>query len=115
MSFKPKAYVKEGCPHSCKFLVFMSETGLLDQIEMVRVNPDDVYFAELKEGLSQELGKPATFPTVEIAAGQYLTDSDRLIEYFADMHHVARGAFLAFYQQTIMPKLQELHRLKNPK
>ena len=42
--FKAKAYVKEGCPFSFKFLVFMAEAGLLDHIEIVRMKPQDPGF-----------------------------------------------------------------------
>ena len=41
MSSTEKAYVKEGCPFSFKFLVFMAEAGLLDRIEIVRMEPHD--------------------------------------------------------------------------
>ena len=33
-AFKAKAYIKEGCPFSFKFLLFMTEAGLFDQMEL---------------------------------------------------------------------------------
>jgi hypothetical protein len=113
-AFKAKAYIREGCPFSFKFLVFMTEAGLLDRIEMVRMNPEDPAFDTMKQRLSEHLGKSATFPTVEVEPGRYMTDSDRLIEHFAALERVGPEAMpvLSFYKQTIFPKLLELHKLK---
>ena len=106
-----KAYLKTGCPYSFKFLLFMSEARLLDQIEIVRCDPDDVNFASIKEKLAAGLGKEATFPTVEIEPGRFEADSDRLIEHYAKKHSVVSGSLtaLAFYKETIFPQLVELH------
>lgn len=110
--FKAKAYVKEGCPFSFKFLVFMAEAGLLERIEIVRMSPDDPSFEATKQRLAEKLGKPATFPTVEIEPGRYMADSDGLIEHYAGRERRDAGALpvLAFYKQTIFPQLVELHR-----
>ena len=112
--FKAKAYVKEGCPFSFKFLVFMTEAGLLDRIEIVRVAPDGASSEAVKERLQEHLGKPPTFPTVEVEAGHYMTDSDRIIEHFAERERLQPDEMpvLSFYKQTIFPKLLELHKLK---
>ena len=37
--FKAKAYLKEGCPFSFKYLLFMVEAGLSDQIEVMSIPP----------------------------------------------------------------------------
>jgi hypothetical protein len=113
-AFKAKAYVREGCPFSFKFLVFVAEAGLLDKIEIIRLNPDDPRFEGTKQELSEHLGKSATFPTVEVEPGHYMTDSDRIIEHVAGREGVHADALpvLSFYKQTIFPKLIELHKLK---
>ena len=110
-TFRPKAYLKVGCPYSFKFLLFMSEADLLDEIEIIRCDPDDVNFESIKEKLAAGLKKPATFPTVEIEPGRYQADSDRLIERFAKEHNVVTGNLvaLAFYKESIYPQLDELH------
>ncbi|HEY8519632.1 MAG TPA: hypothetical protein VIN61_06105 [Gammaproteobacteria bacterium] len=113
-TFKARAYVKEGCPFSFKFLLFMTEAGLLDRIEIVRMDPNDPSFEATKARLSEGLGKPATFPTVEVAPGVYQSDSERLIALFAERHGVNPDELpiLSFYKQTIFPQVVELHRLK---
>lgn len=112
--FKAKAYVKEGCPFSFKFLLFMTEAGLLGDIEIVRMKEDDPSFEATKARLSEHLGKPATFPTVEVEPGLYMSDSDRLVDRYAEQHGVNAEQLpvLSFYKQTIFPQLIELHKLK---
>jgi hypothetical protein len=116
-SFKAKAYLKEGCPFSFKFYLFMVEAGLADQLEAIRCKPDTAEFEQVKAKLAQGLGKPATFPTVEIEPGRYQADSDALIEHFAKKNGVKSEGLpaLAFYEETILPQVVELHKLKNQK
>jgi hypothetical protein len=113
-AFKAKAYVKDGCPFSFKFLEFMAEAKLLDEIEIVRLHEGDTGFEAARKRLSEHLGKPASFPTVEVRPGHYMTDSDRLIEHYAQRHGFRADELpvLSLYKQTIFPKLIELHKLK---
>ena len=114
---RAKAYIKEKCPFSFKFLVFMSEAGLLDRIEINRLDPQDSRFEATKNMLSEHLGKPATFPVVEVEPGVYMTDSDRLIERYAAEAHLKTDTMpvLKFYKETIFPQLIELFQIKHPK
>lgn len=111
--FKPKAYIKVGCPFSFKFLVFMAEAGLLDDIEIVQVRDGDADYEAARTKLTEKLGK-ASFPTVEIEPDRYLADSDRLIEHFAAQAGLRPDALpvLSLYKQGILPKLVELHKIK---
>jgi hypothetical protein len=116
-AFTAKAYVKEKCPFSFKFLVFMAEARLLDRIDIVRLNPQDPGFEATKQKLSEHLGKATTFPVVEVEPGQYMTDSDRLIERYAEQAALKVEAMpvLSFYKETIFPQLIELFQIKHPK
>jgi hypothetical protein len=116
-TFKANAYVKEGCPFSFKYLVFMTEAGLLDDLNIVRLREGEAGFDATKQRLSEHLGKPVSFPTVEIEPGRYMTDSDRLIEHYAEQHRLVPDELpvLSLYKQTIFPKLIELHKLKSGK
>ena len=115
--FKAKAYVKEGCPFSFKFLVFMAEAGLLDRVDIIRMKPQDPGFEAEKEKVSKRMGKPMTFPTVEVEPGQYQTDSDQLINRYAAEAGLTPDSqpVLSFYKQTIFPQLIELFQIKHPK
>ena len=112
-AFKPKAYIKEGCPFSFKFLVFMAEAELLDEIEILWLRDGDAEYEAARAKLTQELGK-ASFPTVEIEPNRYLADSDRLIEHYAERAGLRPDDMpvLSLYKQGILPKLFELHKLK---
>jgi hypothetical protein len=112
-TFKATAYVKDGCPFSFKFLVFAAESGLLEQIEIVRVREGDPGADATKQRLNEKLGKPASFPTVEIEPDRYMADSDALIEHYARREELGADGLpvLAFYKQTILPKLFEHHKL----
>jgi hypothetical protein len=108
-----KAYVKVGCPFSFKFLAFMAEAQLLDEIEIVAVREGDADYEAAKQKLAERLGK-ASFPTVEIEPNRYLADSDRLIEHYAQRNGLRADEMpvLSLYKQGILPKLFELHKLK---
>lgn len=109
-TFKPKAYLKEGCPFSFKFLLFMGEARLLDRIEVIRCDPDDPHYAEVKAKIADATGEDATFPTVEIAPGRYRSDSDALIEHFANEHGVTadRLPILSYYRESLFPVIVDL-------
>jgi len=111
---KAKAYVKVGCPFSFKFLTFMAEAMLLDEIEIVRMQEGDPNYEPTKQKLAEHLGKPPSFPTVEVEPNRYMTDSDRLIEHYAKLEGLRPDDMpvLSLYKQGIFPKLIELHKLK---
>lgn len=110
--FTPKAYLKDGCPYSFKYLLFMAEAGLVDRIDVTRCDPDAADFDTTKDKLTQATGREATFPTVEIEPGRYLSDSDRLIDHFARVYKVDPGVLpaLSFYKETVFPQLEALHQ-----
>jgi len=113
--FKAKAYLKEGCPFSFKFWLFVIEAGLEDHIDVVRCNPQDAGFESLKAKLAAALRKPASFPTVEIEPGRYQADSDELIAWYAERYDIDVDALpaLAFYEETIFPQIVEFHKTKS--
>ncbi|MFL6576541.1 MAG: glutathione S-transferase N-terminal domain-containing protein [Povalibacter sp.] len=84
--FTPVAYIKEGCPYSMKFLQFIDEAQLSDQIDIVRIAEGTPQMDEVREKLSDATGDLPQFPTVEIAPGQFRTESNELIRYFADRY-----------------------------
>lgn len=110
-SFKPRAYLKVGCPFSFKFLLFVSEARLLDRFEIIKCDPEAENYERIREQLAKGLGGKATFPTVEIAPGRYKSDSDALIEHFAREHGIPERELpaLAFYRESIFPQLLQLH------
>ncbi len=114
-ALKAKAYLKEGCPFSFKFLLFMVEADLGDQIEVIRCDPNDPQFDALKDKLAAGLRKPASFPTVEIEPGLYASDSDALIRHYTRKNGVEASSLpaLTFYTETIFPQILDLHKQKS--
>jgi len=110
-TFRPKAYLKEGCPYSFKYLLFMTEAGLLDQVDVIRCDPETAEFDAVKHKLSKATGRDATFPTVEVAPQRYLSGSDKLIDHYARRCNVDPGTLptLSFYNETLFPQLAALH------
>ncbi len=86
---RAKTYLKSSCPFSFKFLMFMTEASLLGEIDVIRIDVNDEQeLDKYRQLISDAIGLPATFPTVEIQPGQYMSDSDALIEYFSNIHKV---------------------------
>lgn len=83
-SFKPVAYLKEGCPYSQKLLDFLVEENLTDRVEIVRCASGSPTMEAVREKLSSATGQAPQFPTVEVSPGEFRTESDELIRYFAD-------------------------------
>lgn len=111
--FVCSAWLKRGCPFSFKFLLFMAEAGLLGHIKIVEMVEGDEDFDRIKEELSGKLGKTATFPTVEVEPGNFMSDSDELIAYFADQCGIDLDALeaLPFYKRGLMER--SLRKIKD--
>ena len=70
--FVCSAWLKRGCPFSFKFLVFVTEAGLLDRIKIIEMVTGDANYEQTKDELSARLGMTASFPTVEVEPNTYL-------------------------------------------
>jgi cell division septation protein DedD len=111
-TFKPKAYLLNSCPFCFKYLLFMGEAKLVDQIEVIGIDPQSPQFEETKAKLAQATQAKVSFPIVEVEPGVYQTDSDQLIDHFAKKHHVEAGSLpvLAFYKQGLFPAYINLYK-----
>ncbi len=82
--FKPKLFVRTTCPFCIKLENFFEEAGQIDNIEIVECDADLDHYRTF---LGEKLGSQATFPTMEIAPGQFMKDSGDLIEYYSRIYH----------------------------
>lgn len=115
--FHPTAYVKTNCPFSFKFRLFAAEAGLAKHIHFVALDPDSPNHAAEKSELAAKVGHAHTFPVVEIETGSYMTDSDELIEFFAERHGIDAASLptLQFYRTGLFPTFLEMfHVLASP-
>lgn len=108
---KAPAYLLSGCPFCFKFLLFMTEAGLFEQIEIVTVDPQDAGYEALKEKISASTQAKATFPTVEIEPGVFKSDTEKLIDYFAQKNQVDRNLpVLNFYSAGLFRRYVDLYK-----
>ena len=115
--FIPTAYVKTNCPFSFKFRLFMTEAELVERVRFVVLDPDAPGHAQDKADLAAKVGHGHTFPVVEVAPDNYLTDSDDLITHFADLHGIDPVTLptLQFYRTGLFPTFLEMfHILARP-
>ena len=106
-----KAYVLLGCPFCFKFLLFMTEAGLLNEIDIVSYDKKQDDYEEKKLALAEATQAMVSFPMAEIEPGHFLADSDGLIQYYAEKHSVAipELPILECYTQGVFNGLMELY------
>ena len=80
--FKPIIYLLHGCPFCMKVRVFLLEAGLIDQVDIQLIEDGSEEGRQVTEKLAAHLPKVG-FPTAELTQGQYMTESDDIIAWFA--------------------------------
>jgi len=80
--FRPVLYVKDRCPWCLKLRLFLLEAGLSDRFDWRFFAPGDVTEAGFRAELAPYF-ETVTFPTVEIAPGRYIQDSQAIIDHYA--------------------------------
>ncbi len=87
--FKPKVYMKDTCPFCFKFLLFLTEIGVLDQFEIITAHSDnEAEMDKYRTFLLEKTGKQASFPTVETEPGNFMAESGDLITYYAQQYGI---------------------------
>lgn len=106
----PKAYVLNSCPFCFKLVLFLSETGLLDKLELVVLDPEADDFGATKQALIERAGKALSFPNIETSPNQFKTETDDIIAMFAQQYDVDVQALptLDYYQAGLMKKFISL-------
>ena len=107
-----KAYLLLNCPFSFKFLLFMTETGLLEQIEVITFNAKEDDYVRKKAKLEDLLGSEISFPTVEIEQGIYKSDSDALIDHYSKKNGIFNEKLvtLEYYKSGIFGEIIRLFK-----
>jgi hypothetical protein len=107
-----KAYLLLGCPFCFKFLLFMTEAGLLDQIEVVALDHGSPEYGALKAELEQRAGRALSFPAVETEPGVIKTDTQALIAHFRASNGLDDASLpvLDFYQKGLFQNVVNLYQ-----
>lgn len=110
-AFRPIAYLKDRCPWCFRFRLFLLESGLLEGFDLRVFVPGDAQEAEIRAELAPHF-ETVTFPTVEIAPGQFVADSAVLVAHYAAQADVAVDslALLDQYERGPLATLGELRR-----
>jgi len=108
--FRPVVYLKDTCPWCLKFRLFVLEAGLREHFEFREFVPGDDREAAIREELAPHFAKPS-FPTVQIAPGVYMRESDDLIAHYADAYGVDAAA-LPTLDQYIRGPLVRIAQLR---
>lgn len=110
-SFTPVLYLKDKCPFCLKTRLFLLEAGLLGRFEIREFVPGDDKEQAIRAELAPHFEK-VTFPTVQVAPGQYLNESDAIIARYAGEAHVDPKTLPAFsaYTDGVLPQLFNLYR-----
>ncbi len=87
--FKPKLFVRVTCPFCVRLENFFEQAGLLDKIDVIECDTKGTdELNRYRAFLTDKLGKQATFPTMEIAPDQYMSDSGALMAYYSELYHL---------------------------
>lgn len=107
-----KAYMLLGCPFCFKFMLFMTEAGLLDQIDLVSLDRSAANYSKIKADLEQRAGRVLSFPTVEVEPGVLMSDTQALIEHYRAKNALGDKALpvLTFYQQGLFQNVVNLYK-----
>lgn len=82
MLFRPVLYVKDLCPWCLKLRIFLLEAGLSDRFDWRFFAPGDVAEDRIRAELAPWC-EMVSFPTVEIAPGRFIQDSQAIIDHYA--------------------------------
>jgi glutathione S-transferase len=99
-AFRPIVTLKDCCPWCFRFRLFLLEAGLQDQFDLRMFVPGDAQEEQIRAELAAHFDT-VTFPTVEVAPGQFLADSAALVAHYADHFGIAvdRLALLDQYER----------------
>jgi hypothetical protein len=80
--FRPVVYLKDLCPWCFRFRLFLLESGLQDRFDLRVFVPGYAEEVAIREELAPHFDK-VTFPTVQVAPGEFLADSAALVTHYA--------------------------------
>ena len=109
-TFTPVLYTKTDCPFCFKTRLFLLEAGLADQVELRNYAPGSAEEQEVRARVAPHVEKFSA-PVLEAAPGEFLPDSDAIIDHLARKHGATRDMpLLAAYRQHILGKLVAMYK-----
>ena len=107
--FPPRVILKRECPFCLKLMIFLHEAGIAGEFRYLAVHGDTEEYEEVRSILEETLGD-ASFPTVEVSSGEFMSGSDELIDHYAEQHGVDRSqlSLLSYYEGGVFPAMTEM-------
>jgi len=107
--FKPTLYLNHRCPFCLKLMIFVREAGMWDDFALEVFEPGSDAHAAIKEKLASHFDS-VTFPSAQIAPGEYMKDTAALIARFEEQSgkSAADMPLLDYYQTGVMKQVGEL-------
>lgn len=104
-------YVKEHCPFCFKVQLFLLEASLIDQVQVEQFLPGTPQEAIIRSALDSAPAK-ASFPTLKLADGQWIADSDAIVAHVAEVAGIDTANYPLYveYTQSILPNLLALFK-----
>lgn len=103
MSFTPTLYIKTDCPFSFKVMLFLQTANKLHCFNVVEYRQGTDEGEAIKQTLAEQCGGKASFPTIEISAGDFRSESDDLIKHYGAEYgiDVSTLAIMDLYQRGL--------------
>ncbi|WP_300396454.1 glutathione S-transferase N-terminal domain-containing protein [Henriciella sp.] len=109
--FTPRVILKLDCPFSLKFRIFLAEAGLADRFRFEVVEEGTPAYDEAKKILKKS-GTESSFPAVETGPDQYMSDSDTVIDHYAEAFDINRKTLplLTYYEEGVFNAMTEMFK-----
>jgi glutathione S-transferase len=108
-SFTPILYLKDECPFCLKVRLFLLEAGLLGRFDIREFVPGDDREQAIRAELAPHFEK-VTFPTLQVAPGEYINESDAIVDRYAREAGVDPKELTAYrwYTDGVMQRMRSL-------
>ncbi|MET0371446.1 MAG: hypothetical protein ABW039_08730 [Sphingobium sp.] len=80
-AFIPTLYLNHRCPFCLKLMIYIAQAGLWDTVRLRIFEPGSAEHEATKAELAPYFSK-VSFPTAEVAPGDFRNETDALIAYF---------------------------------
>lgn len=84
----PALFLKAGCPFCLKVRLFLLESGQLDRVALREFVPGTEEEVQIRDLLAPAVEK-VSFPAAELTPGNFTTESDAIVEFFAERAGIA--------------------------
>ncbi len=105
----PTIFLKNGCPFCMKVKIFLLEADLGDTVELRTFAVGSPEESAIRDELTPHFEKP-TFPTMKLADGSYVNESDLIIQKLASRSNVELDTLPTFqdYATVVLPQMGKL-------